>query len=97
LTCAAKSKADKNGLPSFAASITLIKPQLNEGLLLRWRREFEQRGDAAFCAKDTPEASPTALLEQKVAELERFCGQLSLENALLKKLASTPRTPSGTL
>ena len=38
--------------------------QLTEGLLLRWRREFEQRGEAAFLAKDTPEACPTALLEQ---------------------------------
>jgi len=36
------------------------------------------------------------LLEQKVAELERFCGQLSLENALLKKLASTQRLPNAT-
>ena len=71
--------------------------QLTEGLLLRWRREFEQRGEAAFSAKDQAEASPTALLEQKVAELERFCGQLSLENALLKKLASTLRPPSATL
>lgn len=69
--------------------------QLAEGLLLRWRREFDLRGEAAFSAKDAPEASPTALLEQKVAELERFCGQLSLENALLKKLASAPRPPSG--
>lgn len=70
--------------------------QLTEGLLLRWRREYEQRGEAAFCAKATPEVSPTVLLEQKVAELERFCGQLSLENALLKKLASTPRSPNDT-
>jgi len=70
--------------------------QLTEGLLLRWRREFDQRGEAAFSAKDIAEVSPTALLEQKVAELERFCGQLSLENALLKKLASTPRLPKGT-
>ena len=69
--------------------------QITEGLLLRWRREYEQRGEAAFSAKETPEVSPTALLEQKVAELERFCGQLSLENALLKKLASTQRPPSG--
>lgn len=68
--------------------------QLTEGLLLRWRREFGLRGEAAFSAKDTSEASPTAALEQKVAQLERFCGQLSLENALLKKLASTPRPPS---
>jgi len=70
--------------------------QITEGLLLRWRREYEQRGEAAFSPKEAPEASPTALLEQKVAELERFCGQLSLENALLKKLASTPRPPSAT-
>lgn len=69
--------------------------QLTEGLLLRWRREFEQRGEAAFSVKEAAEASSTALLEQKVAELERFCGQLSLENALLKKLASTPRPTSG--
>jgi transposase len=51
--------------------------QITEGLLLRWRREFEPRGEAAFSAKDITEASPTALLEQKVAQLERFCGQLS--------------------
>lgn len=38
--------------------------QLTEGLLLRWRREFEQRGEAAFSVKETLEASPTALLER---------------------------------
>jgi transposase len=54
------------------------------------------RGEAAFSVKDTPEAYATAALEQKVAELERFCGQLSLENALLKKLASPQRSPKGT-
>jgi transposase-like protein len=70
--------------------------QLTEGLLLRWRREYEQRGEAAFSPKESSEASPTALLEQKVAQLERFCGQLSLENALLKKLASTLRPHSDT-
>ena len=67
--------------------------QLTEGLLLRWRREFEQRGEDAFAP---PQASATEALEQKVAELERFCGQLSLENALLKKLANRPRCGSGT-
>jgi transposase len=70
--------------------------QITEGLLLRWRHEFEQRGEAAFCAREIAEVSATDTLEQKVAELERFCGQLSLENALLKKLASAPRLPSGT-
>jgi transposase len=70
--------------------------QLTEGLLLRWRREYEQRGEAAFCARENAEASPTALPERKVAELERFCGQLSLENTLLKKLVSTQHSPKGT-
>ena len=70
--------------------------QLTEGLLLRWRREYEGRGEAAFSAKDTAEASPTALLEQKVAQLERFCGQLSLENSILKKASAAGRQQSGT-
>ena len=75
--------------------------QLTEGLLLRWRREYDQRGEAAFSPKDAPdkdapEVSPTALLEQKVAELERFCGQLSLENSILKKASAAGRQQSGT-
>ena len=68
--------------------------QVTGGLLLRWRREYEQRGEATFSPKEAPEASPTALLERKVAKLERFCGQLSLENALLQKLATMPCPPS---
>ena len=41
-----------------------------EGLLLRWRREYEAR---------------------RIADLERLCGQLALENAVLKKaLGSSP-------
>lgn len=67
--------------------------QLAEGVLLRWRREFDRRGEAAFSPE---EPSPAEALEQKVAELERFCGQLALENALLKKLAARPRSGSGT-
>lgn len=70
--------------------------QLTEGLLLRWRREFEQRGEAAFSAKDAAEVSATDALQQKVAELERFCGQLSLENSILKKASAAGRQRSGT-
>ena len=54
--------------------------QITEGLLLRWRREYEQRSEDAFSSK---EPSTTQPLEQKVADLERFCGQLSLENMIL--------------
>ena len=70
--------------------------QITEGLLLRWRREFEQRGEAAFSPKEIPEVSATDALEQKVAELERFCGQLSLENSILKKALMAGRQPSVT-
>ncbi len=66
---------------------------LAEGLLLRWRREVAERGDAAF---GPPEATSTLALERKVAELERFCGQLALENAVLKKGLSALPSRSGT-
>ncbi len=67
--------------------------ELAEGLLLRWRREVAERGDAAF---GPPEATSTLALERKVAELERFCGQLALENAALKKGLSALPSRSGT-
>lgn len=66
---------------------------LAEGLLLRWRREVAARGDAAF---GPPEATSTIALERKVAELERFCGQLALENAALKKGLRMLPSRSGT-
>ncbi len=67
--------------------------ELAEGLLLRWRREVAERGDAAF---GPPEATSTVALERKVAELERFRGQLALENAALKKGLRTLPSRSGT-
>src|SRR5215213_2302356 len=66
---------------------------LSEGLLLRWRREVAERGDAAF---GPPDGTSTAALERKVAELERFCGQLALENAALKKGLNSCPSRSGT-
>ncbi len=52
---------------------------LSEGLLLRWRHEYEARGDAAFAPAGLSEGETLA---RKVAELERFCGQLAPENAV---------------
>lgn len=66
---------------------------LAEGLLLRWRREVAERGEAAF---GPAEATSTLALERKVAELERFCGQLALENAALKKGLRALPSRSGT-
>ena len=66
--------------------------QLAESLLLRWRREYAARGEAAFA----PPEGPGAGLEQRIVELERFCGQLALENELLKKALRGTASRSGT-
>ncbi len=66
---------------------------LTESLLLRWRREYTARGEAAFTPKDL--TGPDAL-QQRIAELERFCGQVALENAVLKKGLSGARSRSDT-
>ena len=55
---------------------------LSQSVLLRWRREYESRGESTFTEK---QLSQTEALERKVAELERFCGKLALENEILKK------------
>lgn len=55
---------------------------LANSVLDRWRKEYEQRGEAAFSEREVTEQE---VLERKIAELERFCGQLSWENAVLKK------------
>ena len=53
---------------------------IGEGLL-RWRRAYEARGEAAFAPY---QPSETESLARRVAELERLCGQLAQENAVLK-------------
>ena len=61
---------------------------LSASLLQRWRKEYEAYGEEAFLPGPKSEVDR---LERKVAELERFCGQLAWENTLLKKgLASDP-------
>jgi transposase len=62
-----------------------------------WRSEFKARGENAFTAKELPPPPPTASeLQERVADLERLCGQLALENALLKKLGATLPSRSAT-
>ena len=56
---------------------------LAESLLLRWRKEVEARGEAAFT---TGLPSEPERLARRVEELEQFCDQLALENAVLKNL-----------
>ena len=65
---------------------------LAEGVLWRWRREYAERGEAAF---GLSELSGEQALERRIAELERFCGQLAVENAVLKKGLSLAVSRSG--
>jgi len=65
---------------------------LSESVLLRWRKEYEARGEAAFTEK---QPCCDEALEARIAELERFCGQLCLENRILKKSLKSMRSPRG--
>src|SRR6266849_10513437 len=55
---------------------------LADSVLSRWRKEYQERGEAAFLPQASEQASTQ---EQRIIELERFCGQLALENQVLKK------------
>ncbi len=68
--------------------------QLAESLLLRWRKEYEERGEEAFSPK---QLSGTDALEARIADLEQFAGRLALENQVLKKALGRARSPRGTL
>jgi transposase-like protein len=67
--------------------------ELAESLLLRWRHEYAARGEMAFTPR---QPSREEALEVRIAELERYCGQLSLELATVKKVSSRPQSGSGT-
>jgi transposase len=68
---------------------------LAESVLLRWRKEYDARGEAAFTEKKQPSSREEAL-EARIAELERFCGKLALENEILKKGLERYRSNGGT-
>jgi transposase-like protein len=59
--------------------------QIAESVLTRWRHEVRLRGaEAAFTPLSGPTATPD--YEARIAELERVCGQLAVENAALTKV-----------
>lgn len=66
---------------------------LANSVLDRWRQEYAARGEAAFAPRE-PEGEEA--LTRRIAELERFCGQLALENAALKKGLSSMASRTGT-
>jgi transposase-like protein len=66
---------------------------LAESVLSRWRKEYQEHGEAAFLPR-RGDANTTEA--QRIAELERFCGQLALENQVLKKALQSRGLWSGT-
>ena len=66
---------------------------LAESVLSRWRKEYQERGEAAFLPREGEGGTSEA---QRIAELERFCGQLALENQVLKKALQSRGLRSGT-
>ncbi len=63
---------------------------LADSVLSRWRKEYAEHGEAAFAPKALSAETPPA--EARIAELERFCGQLAMENAVLKKALQSLQT-----
>src|SRR5258708_5888394 len=59
--------------------------ELSSKLLERWRGEWQARGDLAFPGIGRRGVSPALTELQRVAELERKIGQLTMENDFLKK------------
>jgi transposase-like protein len=62
------------------------KYQVSPHLLERWRGEWRAKGDLAFPGLGRRGAlSPAVDDARRIAELERKIGQLTMENAFLKK------------
>lgn len=58
--------------------------QVSHTAISNWREAYQAKGEAAFFSSETQEPS-VEILQGRVAELERFCGQLALENSVVKK------------
>ncbi len=56
---------------------------VTDSLVYKWRGEFLEKAPGIFEGKVTSQQNNTT--NERVAELERLVGQLTMENALLKK------------
>jgi transposase len=61
--------------------------QVTDSLVYKWRQEFLEKAPGLF---DTKQGTATEQQNQaeRIAELERLVGQLTMENAVLKKGSS---------
>ncbi len=51
----------------------------------KWREQYTQQGVAAWSAAAVRTSAAASAQEDKIAELERIVGQLTVENMVLKK------------
>ena len=59
--------------------------EISPNLLQRWRSEWRVRGEFAFPGVGRRSEAPALSEQQRIAELERKIGQLTMENDVLKK------------
>src|SRR6266571_9076383 len=68
--------------------------ELSPHLLDRWRGEWRARGDLAFPGIGRRGVSPAFTELQRIAELERKIGQLTMETDFLRNPGSGPERQS---
>ena len=81
LKVAAMREIDSGRSPAEVARNLELSPKLLE----RWRGEWKSRGKMAFPGKGQHSVAIAAGEAQRIAELERKVGQLTMENDFLKK------------
>jgi transposase len=59
--------------------------EISPNLLQRWRSEWRVRGEFAFPGVGRQSHAPALTEQQRIAELERKIGQLTVENDVLRK------------
>jgi len=67
--------------------------QLSDSTLERWYEQLKERGPQVYVAEDL---SQLAEREERIAELERMVGRLTLELEAAKKASSWPNSRSRT-
>jgi transposase len=74
---------------------------LSDSLIHNWKKLYREKGEAAFttsaargATSETPEIQELRELRNRIADLERFIGQQSVELSILKKASTLLSQPS---
>ena len=66
---------------------------ITKSLLWKWEQAFLERGSDVFRSADKQQAE-IALRDERIADLERVAGRLTLENEVLKKFEMRLGSPT---